>query len=79
MVASSGTYLARTAWGSQLFKEFGIRTGEIFPLRRDIIFIINRFDRAYRFTRTTINALIRLNVKHALTFVDAIDRTLFDA
>jgi hypothetical protein len=44
----------------------------------NIIFVINSFDRAHWLAGTTIHAFIRLDIKHALTLVDAIDWAFLD-
>jgi hypothetical protein len=70
---------AGTARGTNLNEELSVDLAELLPLCRNIIFIINSFNWANWFASAAVNALIRLDVKHARTFVDAINRAFFDA
>jgi hypothetical protein len=47
-------------------------------LFRDIVFIVNGLNGAYRLTRTAVNTFVWLDVQHAVAFIDAIHRTLFN-
>jgi hypothetical protein len=49
------------------------------PLRWHIIFVVDSFYGTNWLAGTTVNALIWLDIKHSRTFVDAINRALFDA
>ena len=64
---------------SDLDEKFCIDFREFLPLTWNIIFVINRLDWAYGFAGTAVNALIRLDVEHPVTFVDAIDWTFLNA
>jgi hypothetical protein len=68
-----------TTRGPNLNEEFRINLRKFFPLTWDIIFVIDRFNWADRLAGSTIDALIGLDVEHAITFVDAIDWALFNA
>ena len=68
-----------TAGGTNLKEELGIDLAEFLPLRRNIIFVVDSFYWANWFTSATVNTLIRLDIKHSRTFVDAVNRALFDA
>jgi hypothetical protein len=70
---------AGTTWGTNLNEELSVDLAELLPLRRNIIFVIDSFDWANWFASATVNALIRLDIKHARTFVDAINRAFLDA
>jgi hypothetical protein len=52
---------------------------EVFPRSWNIIFVIDCFNRTYWLAGAAIHALIRLDVKHAIAFVNAVHWTLFDA
>jgi hypothetical protein len=70
---------ASAARRTDLNKELSIYFAKLLPLRRDIIFVVDSFNWANRFASATVNALIRLDIKHARAFVDAINRAFFDA
>ena len=70
---------AGTARGTDLNKELSIDFAKLLPLRRNIIFLINSFNWADWLASATVNTLIRLDIKHARTFVDAVHRAFFDA
>jgi len=70
---------AGTARGTNLNEELSVDLAKLLPLRRNIIFVIDSFNWANWFACATVNALIRLDIKHARTFVDAINRAFFDA
>jgi hypothetical protein len=38
-----------------------------------IVLIVDGFNGAHRFTGTAIHALVRVDVEHAITFINAID------
>jgi hypothetical protein len=50
-----------------------------FEIFRDIIFIVDRFYGTNRFACAAINALVWMDIKHPVAFVDAIYWALFDA
>jgi len=78
MILTSSSYFAGAAWGAEFIEELGVNLFKFIPLGWDIIFVIDRFDRADRFAGAAINALIRLDVEHPIALVDAIDWALFD-
>jgi hypothetical protein len=71
--------LCGSTWRSDLNKKFSIDLRKFFPLPRHIVFVIDSLNRADGFAGTTVNALIRLDIEHSVTFVDAIDWALFNA
>jgi len=73
------TDLCSSTWGAEFYEELGVNFREFFPVSWNIILIINCFNRAYRLASTTIDALIRLDVEHSVSFVNAIHWALFDA
>jgi hypothetical protein len=79
MISIGLANFASAARGTNLNEEFSIDLAKLLPLRRNIIFVINGFNRADWFASATVNALIRLDIKHARAFVDAINRAFFNA
>src|SRR5487761_1904470 len=79
MVRVCKSNLARTTRGSEFNEKFGVNFGVVLPLRRNVIFVIDRFDWTYRLARSAIHALIRLYVEHSRALIDAINWALFDA
>jgi hypothetical protein len=69
---------AGTARGTNFNEEFSIDFAKLLPLRRNIIFIVDGLNRANRLACATVNALIRLDIKHSRTFIDAVNRAFFD-
>src|SRR5690606_21023228 len=49
------------------------------PLLGGVVFVVNGFDGAHRFTRTAVDALVGVDVQHPVTLVDAVNGTLVDA
>jgi hypothetical protein len=79
VISSSWANLARSTRGTDFNKELGINLAKLFPLPRNIIFVVDSFYWANWLTGTAIHALIWLDVKHAIAFVNAIHGTFFDA
>lgn len=78
MVLASRADLAGTTRRAEFIEEFSVVALESLPLTWDIVLVIDRLDRTYRLTRTTIDTLIGLDVEHPLALIYAIDRTLLD-
>ena len=55
-------YLDRSAARADVVEELDIGLVLVRPLFRDVIFVVDRLNRAHRFTGTTIDALIRVDV-----------------
>jgi hypothetical protein len=70
--------LTRTTRRANFVEELFIDRLILTELTGHIVFIINSFYGADWFARATINALIRLDVQHPSTFINAINRALFD-
>ena len=45
----------------------------------NVVFLVNSLNRAYRLTCATVDALIGLDIQHAVAFIDAINRAFFNA
>ena len=78
MVGARGTNFACSSWRTNLYEELAIHRTIFFPLRRNIIFVINGLDWANRFASAAIHTLIGLDVKHATAFVNTVDRALLN-
>jgi len=78
MVGMCWTDFASASWRTEFDKELPCHCAEFFPLRWNIIFVIDRLNGADRLTSAAINALVRLDVEHAIAFIDAIDRAFLD-
>jgi hypothetical protein len=79
VVTFNGAYLCGSARRANLVEKFNIGFVIISPLFREVIFVIDCFNRAYGLTGTTVHALIGMNVEHPVTFVDAVHRTFINA
>jgi hypothetical protein len=79
VVTFDGSDLCCAAGRANLVEKFNIGFVIISPLLREVIFVINCFNRAYGLTSTTVHAFIRMNVKHAVTFIDAVHGTFINA
>jgi hypothetical protein len=79
VIALLSTNFARSARGAKLTKELLVNRLELTELTRDIVFIVNRFDRTDGLACAAIYAFIRLDVEHASALVDAINWALLDA
>jgi hypothetical protein len=79
MVMICKTDLCSSTWGAKFYEKLGINFWILFPFAGNVILIINRLDWTDRLARTAIDALIRLDVEHAVAFINAIHWALFDA
>src|SRR5690606_35484912 len=46
---------------------------------RHVVLVVDRLHRAHRLARTTVHALVRMDVQRPLALIDAVRRTLLDA
>jgi hypothetical protein len=67
-----------STWRSNLREEVNIRLVVLAPLTGKIVFIIDSLNRANRLARTAVHTLIRVDVKHAVALVDAVNWALID-
>jgi hypothetical protein len=79
MVVICKTDLCSSTWRAKFYEELGINFRELFPVTWNVILVVNSLNRADRLASATIYALIRLDVEHSVTFIDAIHWALFDA
>jgi hypothetical protein len=68
-----------TAGRAYLLKEVNIYAVVLCPLLGGVIFVIDSLYRANWLAGTAVNALIRMNVKHSVALVDAVNRAFIDA
>jgi hypothetical protein len=73
------TNLCSSTRRTKFYEELSINLRKLFPISWNVILIIDRLDWADRLAGAAIYALIRLDVEHAVTFIDAIHWALFDA
>jgi hypothetical protein len=69
----------RSAWGSNFRKEVNVSLVVLAPLARKIIFVVDRFYWANWLTGAAVHAFIRVNVKHAVALIYAVDRAFINA
>jgi hypothetical protein len=79
MVVICETDLCSSTWGAKFYEKLGINFWILFPFAWNVILVIDSFHWTDRLARTAIDALIRLDVEHAVAFIDAINWALFDA
>src|SRR5262249_39159912 len=71
--------LGGAAGRTQVLEELVVGGDVVLPLRRDVVLVEDRLHRADRLTGPTVDALVRVDVEHAVALVDAVDRALLDA
>jgi hypothetical protein len=76
VIAFNWTNLGSSARRSNNTKEFNIGLVVVSPLSRKVILVVDSFNRTYWFTSSTVDTLIWVDVEHAVTFVDAVNRAL---
>jgi hypothetical protein len=67
-----------SSWRSNLTEEVNICLVVLAPLTRKIVFVIDRLNWANRLARTAVHTLIRVDIKHAVALVDAVNWALID-
>ena len=65
--------------GSHLDKELDVRGVVLRPLLGEVVFVIDRLNRADGFARSAIHALIGVDVEHPVTLVNAVHGALVNA
>jgi hypothetical protein len=71
--------LGCTAGRTNYFKKLYVCFVIIGPLLRNIVLIVDSFNRANGLTGSTVNTLIRVDIEHAVAFIDAIHWAFFNA
>src|SRR6266511_828934 len=82
-VAQHSADVGRPARGAErllaLGEEGRVGGGELLPLRRHVVVVEDRFDRADGLAGAAVHALVGVDVEHAVALINAVDRTLLDA
>jgi hypothetical protein len=76
VVSRDWSNFGSASWRSNLREEVNICLVVLTPLTRKIVFVVNSLYWANRLTSTAVHTLIRVDVKHAVTLVNAVDRAL---
>ena len=76
VVSRNWPNLGSTAWGTNFREEVDIHSVVVTPLPRNIVFVVDGFNWTNWLTCTAVNALIRVDVKHSVTLIYAVDRAL---
>jgi hypothetical protein len=76
VVSRNWTYLGSSPGGSDLREKVDVRLVVFAPLTRKVVLVIDSLNWANRLTGTTVHALIRVDVKHSVTLIDAVNRAL---
>src|SRR6185312_3796636 len=71
--------LGSAAGGSEVVEELDIRLVVVGPLRRGVVLVEDRLDRADRLARAAVHTLVGVDVQHPVALVDAVDGALVDA
>jgi hypothetical protein len=79
VVSRNGSYFGSTAWGTNLGEKVNVRLVVLAPLTRQVVFVVDRLYGTNWLASTAVNALIRVDVKHAVTLINAVDGTFVDA
>src|SRR5262245_26145156 len=61
-----------------ILEELLVHVDELLPLIGGLVFCEDRLHRAHRLTGPAVDALVRMDVQHRVTFVDAVHRTHLD-
>src|SRR5690606_11300261 len=70
--------LRGAAGRSDLFEELDVRLVVVRPLFGQVVFVVDGLDGADRLARTAVDALVGVDVEHAVALVDAVDGALVD-
>ena len=79
MVVADKANFRSAARRSDSVKEFDIGFVVVGPLCWQVVFVVNRLNRANWLASSAVHTLIRVNVKHAIALVDAVDWAFFNA
>jgi hypothetical protein len=78
VIGAGSSNLARSTRRTNRLEEDSIDISELLPFARNVILVIDRFNRTDWLAGSAIHALIRLDVEHPGTLINAIDRALLD-
>jgi len=71
--------LGSTTRRTDFTEEFDVCLVVIGPLTGKVILVVNCLDGANRLASSAVNTLVWVDVKHAVTLIDAVDRAFLDA
>jgi hypothetical protein len=78
VISRDGANFGSPSWGSNLGEEVNVGFVVLTPLTRKIVFVVDGLYGANWLTCSAVHALIRVDVKHAVTLIDAVDWALID-
>ena len=78
-VVGVATVVDRATGAADLVEELHVDVVVLGLIGRDVILVEDRFGRTDRLARAAVDTLVGVDVKHASTLVDAVDRAFFDA
>jgi hypothetical protein len=76
VIAFDRANLGSTARRTYCVEELNVGLVVIGPLSWKVIFVVNSFNRAHWLTSSTVNTFIWVDVEHAVTLIDAVNRAL---
>jgi hypothetical protein len=79
MVSSNNAHLGSSSWGPYFLEEIHIDRVVLAPLFWQVVLVINRLYWADWLTSSAIDALIRVDVEHAIAFIDAVHWAFINA
>ena len=79
MVLMDYSGLRSATGGTDVIKEFHVGLVVVRPLFRHVVLVEDGFHRAHRLARTTVDALVGVDIECAITLVNTINRALVDA
>jgi hypothetical protein len=72
-------HLGRATGRAEVVEEVDVRGVVVLPLLRGVVLVEDRLHRADRLACTAVDALVRVDVEHPRSLVDAVDGALVDA
>jgi hypothetical protein len=79
VVSRNRSDFGSTARGTNLGEKVNVCLVVLTPLARKVILVIDSFNWANWLAGTAVNALIRVDVKHAVALIDTVHRAFVDA
>jgi hypothetical protein len=76
VISRNWANLGSASWRSNLGEKVNVGLVVFTPLTRKIVFVVNSLYWANWLTSTTVHTLVRVDVKHAVALVNAVDRAL---
>jgi hypothetical protein len=76
VIAWNRAHLCSATWRTHLVEKVNVDLVVVTPLTWDVVLVVDGFYWANGLTRTTVNALIRVDVEHAVALIDAVNWAL---